>query len=127
MQPWPKEIHDHILGECRKCLAIIADHPSYGRRANRTDPTLCECCEADLTPQVNYRDSVGTLMVNVQTLAVALRQVLDSVELEQELKFGFTLEEVHDLEERVKWAYDGIQDLKVSQANEARARRNHGK
>ena len=45
MQPWPQEIQKHLLGECRKCLAIIADDPQYGRKPNKTDATLCECCD----------------------------------------------------------------------------------
>jgi hypothetical protein len=43
--PWPKEIQEHLIGECRLCLTIIADSPAYGRAPGRIDATLCECCD----------------------------------------------------------------------------------
>jgi len=47
-QAWPKEIQEHLIGECanRECRAIIADSPAYGRAPGRHDAKLCECCDA---------------------------------------------------------------------------------
>ncbi len=55
LSPWPKKIQDHILGECRKCQAIIADHISYGRNPNKNNPTLCECCTPEESREGEYR------------------------------------------------------------------------
>lgn len=30
--------------EGRQCRAIIADDLRFGRKPNKTDPSLCECC-----------------------------------------------------------------------------------
>jgi len=38
---------DFVIGECRACLAVIATDISWGRKPNRRDATLCECCEVE--------------------------------------------------------------------------------
>lgn len=48
MSAWPENIRKHLLGECRKCLAVIADDPQYGRKVGKVNSTLCECCDWDL-------------------------------------------------------------------------------
>ena len=42
---WDETIKSHILGECWRCLATIADDLRFGRKPNPNDSTLCDCCD----------------------------------------------------------------------------------
>jgi len=43
---WSQIIKDRELRECRKCTSVISSSPEYGRKPNRIDDSICECCEA---------------------------------------------------------------------------------
>ena len=46
-KPWSQVMKERELRECRRCTSMIANHRSYGRPPQPTDPTLCECCEPE--------------------------------------------------------------------------------
>jgi ribosomal protein S27AE len=41
---WTQMLKEREIRECSRCTALIANHPSYGRKPNPADKSLCECC-----------------------------------------------------------------------------------
>jgi len=44
-QTWLDMVVEFEVRECRVCTSLIATDSAYGRKANRADYNVCECCD----------------------------------------------------------------------------------
>jgi hypothetical protein len=42
---WDDLLTRFEVRECKVCMALIANDGRYGRKANKVDKNVCECCE----------------------------------------------------------------------------------